>query len=212
MEKSKSFKIVWWSPKKVKPYEKNPRRITQQAIDKVAASLERFGWRQPIVVDKDGVIVVGHTRWLAAMALGYDKVPVHVASDLSPAEARAYRIADNRTGEESEWDFDLLTEELSGLGDLDFSLDDIGFTDAELADILSGDEVLGPNTEWEGMPEYVSEDKTAFRSIIVHFKDAEAVEKFVDIIGAKVTEATKMLWYPAIEIERATDKRYDSAS
>jgi len=77
----------------IRPYERNPR-INDQAVDAVAASLAEFGFRQPIVVDEDGVIIAGHTRWKAAKKLGLAKVPVHVATDLTPEQVRAYRIAD----------------------------------------------------------------------------------------------------------------------
>jgi len=80
----------------VKPYEGNPRQ-NEDAVDAVAASIREFGFRQPIVVDEEGVIVVGHTRYLAAKKLGLEKVPVHVARGLSPEQIRAYRLADNAT-------------------------------------------------------------------------------------------------------------------
>ena len=85
----------------IKPYEKNPR-INEGAVDAVAESIRRFGFRQPIVVDKEGVIVCGHTRLKAAQKLCLEKAPVHVATDLTPAQIRAYRIADNKTAELSE--------------------------------------------------------------------------------------------------------------
>jgi len=80
----------------IKPYDKNPRH-NDDAVDAVANSITEFGFRQPIVVDGDGVIVVGHTRYKAAQKLGMEEVPVHVATDLTPAQAKAYRIADNQT-------------------------------------------------------------------------------------------------------------------
>src|SRR5215467_2844395 len=89
----------------VKPYPGNPR-INDQAVDAVAASIREFGFRQPIVVDADGVIIVGHARYLAALKLGLKKVPVHVAKDLTPEQIRAYRIADNKTADLSDWDYD----------------------------------------------------------------------------------------------------------
>ena len=98
----------------IKPYEKNPR-VNDMAVDAVANSIRQFGFRQPIVVDADGVIVVGHTRWKAATALGLTEVPVHVATDLTPEQIRAYRIADNKTGELAEWNLDLLPIELADL-------------------------------------------------------------------------------------------------
>ena len=89
------------------PYEQNPRQ-NDDAVDAVAKSIREFGFRQPIVVDAEGVIICGHTRWKAAQKLGLEKVPVHVAKDLTPEQIKAYRIADNKTAELAEWDFDLL--------------------------------------------------------------------------------------------------------
>jgi ParB-like chromosome segregation protein Spo0J len=80
----------------IRPYENNPR-LNDAAVDAVAASIREFGFRQPIVVDEDGVIIVGHTRFKAALKLGLETVPVHVAVGLSPAQAKAYRLADNQT-------------------------------------------------------------------------------------------------------------------
>jgi len=119
----------------IRPYEANPR-INDDAVDAVAASLREFGFRQPIVVDTEGVIVCGHTRWKAAHKLGLTKVPVHVARDLTPEQIRAYRIADNKTADLAEWDMELLPIELAGLQDagIDWSL--LGFDAEELARLL----------------------------------------------------------------------------
>jgi len=119
----------------VKPYEQNPR-LNDDAVEAVAESIKRFGFRQPIVVDGDGVIVCGHTRWKAAQALGLEKVPVHVARDLTPEQVRAYRIADNKTAELAEWNMELLPIELGELQDagIDWSL--LGFDQDELAKLL----------------------------------------------------------------------------
>ena len=131
----------------VKPYERNPRN-NAGAIEKVASSLREFGWQQPIVVDKEFVVIAGHTRLAAAKSLGMDHVPVLVASDLSPEQVKAFRITDNRVGEEAEWNFDLLKLELEELrlGEFDLSL--IGFDTAELAGIML-------TTEGESDPETV---------------------------------------------------------
>jgi len=122
----------------IRPYEANPR-VNDQAVDAVAASLREFGFRQPIVVDTDGVIIVGHTRWKAARKLGLAKVPVHVATDLSPEQIKAYRIADNQTATLAEWDFELLPIELKDLQGADYDLSLLGFDDQELAKLLDGD-------------------------------------------------------------------------
>src|SRR3954467_13632034 len=87
----------------IRPYQNNPRD-NDAAVDAVAASLKAFGFRQPIVVDEDGVIIVGHTRYKAALKLGMTEVPVHVARGLSKAQVKAYRIADNQTAQFSGWD------------------------------------------------------------------------------------------------------------
>jgi site-specific DNA-methyltransferase (adenine-specific) len=108
--------------KDIRPYEKNPR-INDNAVDAVANSIREFGFKQPIVIDKDNVIIAGHTRWKAAKKLKLKTVPVLVADDLSEEQVRAYRIADNSTGELATWDYDLLLPELEGL---DFDMSEFG--------------------------------------------------------------------------------------
>ena len=126
----------------IRPYENNPR-INDAAVDAVAASLRAYGWQQPIVVDEDGVIIVGHTRWKAAQKLGLEKVPVHVAKDLTPAQIKAYRIADNQTNTLAEWDTELLPLELHDLEALDFDLSLLGFDEDDLNEWLGGEVTEG---------------------------------------------------------------------
>jgi DNA modification methylase len=120
----------------IRPYAKNPRQ-NDAAVDAVAASIKEFGFRQPIVVDGEGVVVVGHTRLKAAQRLGLEKVPVHVAADLSEAQKKAYRIADNQTASIATWDLELLPIELAELKELDIDLGLLGFSEDELARILN---------------------------------------------------------------------------
>jgi DNA modification methylase len=117
------------------PYDNNPR-INDKAVDAVAASLKEFGFRQPIVVDKDGIIIVGHTRYKAAVKLGLEKVPVHVAKDLTDAQIKAYRIADNQTATLADWNYELLPIELKDLAGMEFDLDLLGFDQEELGKLL----------------------------------------------------------------------------
>ncbi len=119
----------------IKPYDKNPRK-NDPAVDAVARSITEFGFRQPVVVDEHGVIIVGHTRWKAARKLGLELVPVHVAEGLTPEQARAYRIADNQTASIATWDLELLPVELAELKDLGLDLDILGFDDDELQRLL----------------------------------------------------------------------------
>src|SRR5262245_23679867 len=108
------MQIEDWPLDSIKVYENNPRH-NDEAVEAVARSIAEFGFRQPIVVDENGVIVVGHTRYKAARKLGLETVPVHVAKGLSPAQARAYRIADNQTATIADWDDDKLVVELKQL-------------------------------------------------------------------------------------------------
>src|SRR5262245_7166221 len=119
----------------IRPYTNNPRH-NDDAVEAVAASLKEFGFRQPIVVDSKGVIVVGHTRFKAAQKLGLERVPVHVAKDLTPAQLKAYRIADNKSSDLSDWDYDILPVELGELKGMDFDLGLLGFDQDELAGLL----------------------------------------------------------------------------
>jgi DNA modification methylase len=123
----------------IRPYDKNPR-VNDGAVDAVAKSLIEFGWRQPIVVDEDDVIIVGHTRYKAALQLGMTEVPVHVAVGLTPAQVKALRIADNQTATIAEWDKALLPIELADLKAMDYDLGLLGFNPDELAK-WSGEDV-----------------------------------------------------------------------
>ena len=141
-KRRRAVKVLLRAINSIRPYESNPR-VNDQAVDAVAASLREFGFRQPIVVDEAGVIIVGHTRWKAAKKLGLAKVPVHIANDLSPEQIKAYRIADNQTASIAEWDFDLLPIELKNLQAADFNLELLGFDADELARILDPDGTQG---------------------------------------------------------------------
>jgi DNA modification methylase len=136
----------------LRPYENNPR-MNDDAVEAVAESIRQFGFRQPIVVDAEGVIVIGHTRWRAAQSLGLIEVPVHVARELSPEQVRALRIADNKTGELAEWDLDKLGIELKAIeaSDLDLDLAALGFDPDELVNLLH-DGVAGGATDPDAVP------------------------------------------------------------
>lgn len=134
----------------IKPYERNPRH-NEAGVDAVAESLKEFGWRQPIVVDEQGVVVVGHTRLKAAIKLAMTEVPVHVATGLTPAQLQAYRLADNQTASYSSWDDDKLTQELMDLQKQGYALDLTGFEDNRI------NELLHDGLEQPGDPEAVPE-------------------------------------------------------
>src|SRR5262249_44570813 len=142
----------------IRPYENNPRH-NDDAVEAVAASIREFGFRQPIVVDDQGVIIVGHTRYKAALKLGLERVPVHVATGLTPAQVKAYRIADNQTATLSQWNLDLLPLELAELQKLNFDLDLTGFSTEDLLR-LTEPAVTEGLTDADAVPELPDEAKT----------------------------------------------------
>ncbi|MBK9170689.1 MAG: DNA modification methylase [Bryobacterales bacterium] len=139
--------VEQWPVEKPTPYARNARKLSRNAVDKVASSIQEFGFRQPIVVDKEGVVVVGHTRLLAAQKLGLQQVPVHVASGLTPAQVKSYRLLDNRSHEESAWDFELLGPELEELKALDADLLLTGFDEAEIDRLLLAGQGADPRED-----------------------------------------------------------------
>ncbi len=148
---SAGLAVEMWSVERPQPYPGNPRK-NDLAVDAVANSIRDFGFRVPIVVDKDGVIICGHTRLKAAQKLRLAEVPVHVACELTPAQALALRIADNKSHELAQWDTDLLATELAGLQALDVDITGLGFTDDEIAALLSPPVAEG-QTDPDDVPE-----------------------------------------------------------
>ncbi len=146
--------IVYKKIDEIIPYEKNPR-INDNAVEAVAKSIKEFGFKVPVVIDKDNVIICGHTRTKGAKMLGLDEVPCIIATDLTPEQIQAYRIADNKTGEIAEWNYDLLPFEIKDLQELDFDLSLLGFDTDELDRLLSdtNDEVESGETEADAVPE-----------------------------------------------------------
>jgi ParB-like chromosome segregation protein Spo0J len=130
------LKVCMWPIDRPIPYVRNSRKIPERAVDKVAASIQEFGWRVPIVVDKNDVIICGHTQVLAAKKLGLHQVPVHVADNLTQAQVKAYRLMNNRSHESTDWDLDLLGPELEELAGLDFDLSLTGFDQHEIDRLL----------------------------------------------------------------------------
>lgn len=120
----------------IKPYENNPRN-NEQAVDKVVASIKEFGFKVPIIIDRENTIVCGHTRYLAAQKLEMQKIPCIMADDLTPNQIKAFRLADNKVAEASGWDFTKLNEELSFLNEIAFDVEQFGFCPSEDVDFDS---------------------------------------------------------------------------
>ena len=130
------MKVVYMAVSELVPYENNPRN-NEKAVEAVANSIREFGFKNPIIVDRQKVIVSGHTRRLAALKLGLDQVPVVYADDLTEDQIKAFRLADNRVAEMAAWDEDLLKEEMAKA--VDFEFGDYGFDQKELDEIVKKD-------------------------------------------------------------------------
>lgn len=169
------MKVVTYQIADVKPYENNPRN-NDSAVDAVAASIREFGWQQPIVVDKDGVIIAGHTRYKAARKLGLTEVPVVVADNLTEEQIKAYRLADNKSGELAEWDFAALEEELAAISEIDMSA--FGF-DARISPEDFDDSFFLPDGD---KPEIVQ------MTFTLHEKQKELIEYAMELVGPEISE------------------------
>ena len=149
------MQIINMKLSEIHPYEKNPR-FNDDAVASVANSIQKFGFRSPIVVDKDHIIICGHTRFKAAQSLGLDEVPVVIAADLTPEQVQAYRIADNKTAEIAEWNYELLPLEIKELQEANFDLSLLGFDTEELDKLLNGEQentISDGETDADAVPE-----------------------------------------------------------
>mgnify|MGYP003109558139 FL=1 len=155
------------------PFEKNPRK--NQKVGKIAQSIKEYGFTQPIVVDEEDVVIIGHTRLMASKELGLTKVPV-VTQKLNEEQIKALRIADNRLNEDSEWDYFLLGDELKELLDLQFDLELTGFEKTELENLLDFDT---ENEDLEFNDLVVEQDKYS-KSIVFSWED---LDKYQDIMA-----------------------------
>ena len=200
----KSMKPVYTTAKvaDLKPHPKNPRKHGEAEMKALADSIDRFGFTCPIVIQKStGLVLAGHARLEALRKRGDAEAPV-IELDVNDQDATAYMIADNQLTILGAWDFPALEGLVEDLKGADY--DGMGFIEELNLPMFTND----PNEEYQGMPEYNSEDKTAFRSISVHFKDQKAVDDFGKKIGTKLTEKTRFIWFPEIEIEKYIDKEF----
>jgi ParB-like chromosome segregation protein Spo0J len=130
--------VEHWPLDRLIPYARNARTHSEDQVAQIAASIVEFGWLNPVLIDDAGSVIAGHGRLLAARKLGLESVPVIRASHLTPAQVRAYRLADNRLAELSGWNDELLAAELAALRDEDVDLGLLGFDDGEIDRLLAG--------------------------------------------------------------------------
>lgn len=151
MEIREDMKVLYGDPLDLIPYENNPR-INDYAVKKVLESIKEYGFTNPILVDKDLVIIAGHTRREAAILAGLERVPYIIKEDLTPEQVKAYRIADNKLAELSTWDEEALKAELFELQELEYPLEVVGFTEMDIKDLFEEKE--------EPKPKKTKEEKT----------------------------------------------------
>lgn len=168
------MQVEQWEISKVIPYENNPRR-NDEAVEKVANSIREFGWQQPIVVDKEGVVIVGHTRLKAAHELGLKEVPVLVAEELTDNQVKAYRLADNKTGELASWDWSQFNIELEDIDWLDINMEQFGFNELKWNEEVTDSAVYGElsDEELDEYSEHAKEQLKSYNVIICCLDDEE---------------------------------------
>ena len=193
------------------PNPKNPNKHPERQIKMLSKIIDFQGQRSPIVISNlSGFITKGHGRLEAIKLLGWDKVAVDYQDYESDAQEYADIIADNKIAAFSIIDDSILSIELKLEMFKDFDLELLGFDEFEASNLL--DEDGGPldaSAEWEGMPEFTENDKTAYRSIIIHMKDEDAVEKFRKLIALNITDKTKYIWFPFVPREDLESKRFE---
>jgi ParB-like chromosome segregation protein Spo0J len=191
----------------LRPASRNARTHSAAQIQQIARSIDAFGWTNPILIAPDRSIIAGHGRLEAAKLRGLANVPTITLAGLTPAQRRALVIADNQLALNAGWDEETLRLELGELGAEGFDVSLVGFSDAQLDQILADE--TDPTSEWQGMPEFDQPDMMAFRTLKMHFKDQAAVDAFAKLIGHPITETTRYAWFPQAETATFRDKRYE---
>ena len=204
------MKVEDWSIDKVTPYPNNPRD-NDDAVPYVANSIKEFGFQQPIVVDKDGVVIVGHTRLKAAKKLGLTRVPVIVADSLSEDQARAYRLVDNKTNEFADWNSDQLIAELSKT---EMDMSPLGFIDSEVEPEIEHDETYTMKVD---VPQYqitgaepdidMLFDTTKTDELVEEIEQTDLPEEIAEFLKVAATRHTKFNYANIAEYYAHADEK-----
>lgn len=177
----------------LREYENNPRK-NDGAVQAVAESIKRFGFKVPCIVDRNNVIVCGHTRIKAAVSIGLSSVPCIIADDLTPEQIQAFRLADNKTGELSEWDFSALEKELEALRDFEIDMSDFGFYDFEEVHLDSlfnppsynkRHETKEENTHGEEKSDKVEEERQEKYILSIIFDSEEDASELIEFLDSE---------------------------
>lgn len=212
----KEWNIVWRPVEELTPYQNNAR-INDQTVPYLMNSIKRFGFKNPIIVDKDGVIIAGHTRLKAALELGYTKLPCVCADDLSPEEVKAFRLVDNKVAELSSWDYGILDTEMKELEEDGFGdMGEFGFASFDGdTDLGEGGgqlppELAGKDLNPDDLPDEGGTAETAGR-IIITFDDDQR-QKLADILGVKELDPEVVAYtFEKLEAMRAERQAAEAA-
>lgn len=205
----KKLEVVYLPLTDLTPYAQNARTHNKEQVGQLVDSIREFGWTNPVLIDEAGEIIAGHGRVAAAGMLGMDAVPCIILIGLTDEQKRAYRLADNRLPLNAGWSEELLALEIGALQDSEFNIDLLGFNDYELSKIFET-ETDDPADHWIGMPDFSTDDANGVRQMIVHFENAADVKNFAELVGAKITDKTKYIWFPPKEREDKKSKVYVS--
>jgi len=192
--RSTDLKIILKPINDIITYQNNPRMHSRDQISAIKKSVEILGNRKPIEIDENNVIIAGHGRLEAYKELEMKEVPVIIHSDMTEDEKKAYRIADNEIALKSNWDFELLALEIESIGDIGLDFDMLNEKD-------------NPIEEWKSMPEYQN-NVIEKNSIIIHFENDNDKNDFAELLGQKITDDTKYLWFPKKEKENIKNMGY----
>jgi hypothetical protein len=197
----------------LKDAAKNPRTHTDEQIGEIAASIQEWGFTNPILIDEKKTIIAGHGRKMAAERLGLASVPVIVATGWSEEQKRAYLIADNKIALNAGWDVDVLRREIEDLAQLDFDIPLIGFDPEELMALQpppepggGGDD--GPAEPGGSGPDGPLEDESEYRTLIIHTKAPEDFEALLEALDREVSADTRYIWFPDVTMETPEDRQH----
>lgn len=184
------MQIIEMNLEELKPYENNPR-VNDRAVEVVAESIKEFGFKNPIIVDKNNVIVAGHTRFRASKRLGIERVPVIIADDLTDAQIKAFRIMDNKSSEFAEWDYEMLLKEVEELKLDNYDVDLTGFSEFELSELLDEEieEEEKKAKEQKGEIEFTEELLEEHQYVVLYFDNSLDWQVAKEVFELKTVKA-----------------------
>lgn len=190
------------------PYANNSRLHDETQLGQLVASINEFGFTNPVLLDGANGIIAGHGRVMAANVLGLETVPTIELQHLTDEQKAAYVIADNKLAQNAKWDDEILRLELQSLSDADYDLSILGFDEASLSRLLDVAETADAFEEYSEAIEYENKNANPYKSLIVHFENEQDVDNFKHLIKQNFSNSAKYIYHP-IQVRKETEsKRY----